>query len=73
MKKNEDLRKKMLQNDGNAAKSNEILKSEVEKMRAEMVRVNNYSIDMANNPAEAIENISNPILELLNMQIIKYE
>jgi|LauGreDrversion4_2_1035121.scaffolds.fasta_scaffold137596_2 hypothetical protein len=73
MKKNEDLRKKMLQNDGNAAKSNEILKSQVEKMRAEMVRVNNYSIDMANNPAEAIENISNPILEKLNMQIIKYE
>jgi hypothetical protein len=38
-----------------------------------MVRVNNYSIDMANNPAAAIENISNPILEKLNMQIIKYE
>jgi hypothetical protein len=63
----------MLQKDGNAAKSNQVLKDQVEKMRAEMVRVNNYSIDMANNPAAAIENISNPILEKLNMQIIKYE
>lgn len=37
-----------------------------------MIRINNYSIDIARNPAAAIERISNPILELLNTKIDEY-
>jgi len=37
-----------------------------------MMRINNYSIDIARNPAAAIERISNPIVELLNTKIDEY-
>ncbi len=38
-----------------------------------MARLNNYSIDMANNPAQAIKRISDPILELLNLKVDDFE
>lgn len=60
----ESLRKKLMEQD--SGKSNEALKQQIEKMKAEMARINNYSIDMAKNPALAIQRISDPILAELN-------
>ena len=37
-----------------------------------MQKLHNYSIDIANNPAQAIESISNPILALLNLRVDDY-
>jgi hypothetical protein len=41
-------------------------------MKGEMRKVNNYSIDVAKNPAAAIMKISDPILELLNYKVDDY-
>ena len=38
-----------------------------------MIRINNYSIDMSNNPAQAIQKISDPILELMNIKMDDYQ
>ncbi len=37
-----------------------------------MQRLNNYSIDIARNPAAAIQKISDPILNLINAKIDEY-
>jgi hypothetical protein len=37
--------------DGNIDKTNQTLKEQIERMKNEMVRINNYSIDIAKNPA----------------------
>lgn len=42
-------------------------------MRQEITRITNYSIDMATNPAMAIQKISDPILEVLNLRVEDYE
>ncbi len=34
-----------------------------------MTKISNYSIDMSNNPALAIQKISDPILELMNIKM----
>ena len=38
-----------------------------------MKRLNTLSIDIAKNPAQAIQNISDPILEVLNAKVEEYE
>ena len=42
-------------------------------MRKEILKVNSYSIDMSNNPAQAIQKISDPILELMNLKVEDFE
>ena len=41
----------------------------MEKMKAEMERINNYSIDVARDPVRAIQRICDPILDVLNAQV----
>jgi len=48
---------------------NQTLRDQIASMRAEMTRINTYSIDMSNNPAQAIQKISDPILQLMNLKI----
>jgi hypothetical protein len=52
--KNEEMQKKLINNDGNVVESNDKLRSQIEKMKNEMNRINNYSIDIARDPAKAI-------------------
>lgn len=66
------LKQKLLELDGSMDNANKELRIQIDKMKAEMIRINNYSIDIARNPAAAIERISNPILELLNTKIDEY-
>ena len=49
------------------------MKKQIEKMRIEMQRINSYSIDMSTNPSQAIQKISDPILELLNLKVEECE
>lgn len=42
-------------------------------MKKEMDHINNYSIDIAKDPAKAIQRISDPILELLNAKVEHFE
>ncbi len=44
----------------------------MDKMKKEMERINNYSIDVARDPAKAIQSISDPILNLLNAKVEVY-
>lgn len=41
----------------------------MDKMKNEMEKINNYSIDIARDPARAIQRISDPILDLLNAKV----
>ena len=43
------------------------------KMKSEMEKINNYSIDISKDPARAIQRISDPVLELLNLKVEDYE
>ena len=38
-----------------------------------MTKISNYSIDMSNNPALAIQKISDPILELMNIKMDDFQ
>ncbi|TNV83239.1 hypothetical protein FGO68_gene4856 [Halteria grandinella] len=74
--KNKVLKKQMLDSDGTSSKGTtqaEKLRTQIDKMREEMVRINNYNIDMSSNPAQAIQKISDPILEVLNLRVDNYE
>ena len=42
-------------------------------MKADMERITNYSIDIAKNPSEAIQKISNPILRQMNEDLEEKE
>lgn len=66
------LKQKLLELDGSMDNANKELRIQIDKMKVEMIRINNYSIDISRNPAAAIERISNPILELLNTKIDEY-
>lgn len=56
-----------------SSNQNQALREQIQTMRAEMTRINNYSIDMSNNPAQAIQKISDPILQLLNLKIDDFQ
>jgi len=45
------------------------LREKIEIMKEDMERVNNYTINMAQNPAKAVQQISDPILSLLNEKV----
>ena len=52
---------------------NQTLRDQIASMRAEMTRINTYSIDMSKNPAQAIQKISDPILQLMNLKIDDFQ
>ncbi len=70
--RNNDLKARLMQ-DETASSTAEKMKRQIEKMRNEMQRINSYSIDMSTNPSQAIQKISDPILELLNLKVEECE
>ena len=67
------LMKKLSEIDGKAEETNERMRDQMMKMKSEMEKINNYSIDISKDPARAIQRISDPVLELLNLKVEDYE
>ncbi|CDW82160.1 UNKNOWN [Stylonychia lemnae] len=70
--KGQGLSKVLMEQDGNMDQTNSRLRDQIGKMKNEMDRIHNYSIDIAKDPAKAIQRISDPILDLLNAKIEGY-
>eukprot|EP00347_Sterkiella_histriomuscorum_P013604 403364082 len=71
--RNDKLTKQLIDIDGSQNATNEKLRTQIYKMKEEMDRINNYSIDIARDPASAIQRISDPILDVMNLQIEDYQ
>ena len=66
---NEVLKLQLKQHDGDLDIANQKLKDQIDKMKDEMRRISGLSINIAKDPANAIMQISDPILDLLNLKV----
>jgi hypothetical protein len=71
--KNELLLKNLQEIEGSTTEQNAKLRLQIEQMKVKMDRINGYSIDIARDPARAIQRISDPILAVLNVKVEEYE